>query len=285
MKSLGRRTLLKTAATAMLAAAGGLVYCSVEPYLLRIRNRRLATGKNGPAGLRILHVSDLHIGNRQTLEFVEQALQKGLHLKPDLVCMTGDFINRHIFNPKDCRALFRRIGNQAPVFACLGNHDGGTWVRRIGGLADPSEVAELLSDSGVEVLRNRHRIIRMGGHSFVLMGLDDLNAGTMEIAKTFRNLPPEKAMPRLVLAHNPDTKDQIENHDWDIMLSGHTHGGQVSIPGLGAPVLPVRDRRYIHGHYCWKHRQLHVSSGVGTSCGIRFNCPPEICMLTFEGGC
>ena len=80
-------------------------------------------------------------------------------------------------------------------------------------------------------------------------------------------------------------EDQIENHDWDIMLSGHTHGGQVSIPGLGAPVLPVRDRRYIHGHYCWNHRQLHISSGVGTSCGIRFNCPPEICMLTLEGGC
>ncbi len=280
-----RRILLKTAGTALLGATGGLMYCSIEPYFLRICNRRLSTDKAGPGGLRILHVSDLHIGNRQTFEFAERALMKGLQLKPDLVCMTGDFINRRIYNPKGCRALFRRVSNEAPVFACLGNHDGGEWAQRIGGLADSSEVAGLLSDGGVEVLRNHHRIVRIGERPFVLIGLDDLKSGTMEIGKAFCNLPSTKAMPRLVMAHNPDTKDSIENHDWDIMLSGHTHGGQVSIPGLGAPVLPVRDRRYIHGHYRWNHRQLHISSGVGTSCGVRFNCPPEICMLTLEGGC
>ncbi len=280
-----RRILLKTAATTLLGAAGGMMYCSVEPYWLAIRQRKLLLGKIHPGGLRILHVSDLHIGNRQTFEFVEQSLMKGLRLNPDLVCMTGDFINRHVFNAKGYRALFRRVASAAPVFACLGNHDGGTWAKRIGGLADPSEVADLLSESGVEVLRNSHRALRMGGRPFVLVGLDDLKSGTMQTEEAFRNLPPAEVMPRLVMAHNPDTKNQIANQSWDIMLSGHTHGGQVSIPGLGTPVLPVRDRRYIHGHYRWNDRLLHISSGVGTSCGVRFNCPPEICMLTIEGGC
>jgi predicted MPP superfamily phosphohydrolase len=228
-------------------------------------------------------VSDLHIGNRQTLEFVERSLMEGLRLKPDLVCMTGDFINRRIFNAKEYRALFRRMAGQAPVFASLGNHDGGTWAAGMGGLADPAEVAELLADGGVSVLRNQQKILRVGGQSLALVGLDDLKSGTMDAGKAFGTLPAVAKMPRLVMAHNPDTKEWIENHEWDIMLSGHTHGGQVSIPVLGTPVLPVRDRRFIHGHYRWNNRQLHISSGVGTSCGVRFNCPPEICMLTLGG--
>lgn len=283
MKPLNRRTLLKGSAAAMVGGAGGMLYCSVEPYWLAIRHHKLPLGKSHPEGLRILHVSDLHIGNRQTFEFVGQSLMKGLRLKPDLVCMTGDFINRRIFNAKGCRTLFRRMTDATPVFACLGNHDGGTWAKRIGGLDDPSEVAALLSESGVDVLRNDHRIVRIKKQPFALVGLDDRKSGTMDIDRAFSALPEAKAMPRLVMAHSPDTKDQLKKHEWDILLSGHTHGGQISIPGLGAPVLPVRDPRFVHGHYRWNHRQLYVSSGVGTSCGVRFNCPPEICMLTLGG--
>jgi predicted MPP superfamily phosphohydrolase len=85
---------------------------------------------------------------------------------------------------------------------------------------------------------------------------------------------------RILLSHNPDTKEFLKFHPWDLLLCGHTHGGQVVLPGLGAPWTPVRDKRFIAGMYSWDNRWIHITRGVGNVHGLRFNCPPEVSLVT-----
>lgn len=110
-----------------------------------------------------------------------------------------------------------------------------------------------------------------------LVGLGDLWAVEFAPERAFDGLP---AGPTVVLSHNPDTKDKLGKYSWELMLSGHTHGGQVVIPGVGAPWTPVQDKRYLDGLKPWGNRQIHVSRGVGNTRGIRFNCRPEVNLLT-----
>ncbi len=280
---MNRRIFMKFFGTAAIAGAAGLMYCGMEPYWLQRIKRQVSLKGRPLKRIRILHVSDLHIGNRQQLEFIEKSLMDGLAQNPDLICMTGDFINRKLFNARGCRALFSRLSSSAPVFACLGNHDGGEWAERVGGYADPTPVADLLSESGVRVLRNENITLQVNGQSLSLVGVDDLWSGTLDIKKAFGRAAGSGATPRVILSHNPDTKSALRKQKWDLMLCGHTHGGQVSIPGVGAPLLPVKDRRFTRGLYQWDNRQIHISSGVGTAHGVRFNCPPEICHLELKG--
>lgn len=204
---MNRRTFLKLAGAAAIAGTGGLLYCSIEPYWLRREVRRIRLKNPLLKNIRILHVTDLHIGNRQQFEFAEKSLMAGLAQNPDLICMTGDFINRRLF--------------------------------------DLDAVAGMLSESGVVVLRNEHMTIQIKGQFLTLVGIDDVWSGSMDVEQGFRRLPSGET-PRIVLAHNPDMKESLKKYDWDLMLCGHTHGGQVEIPGFGALVLPVKDRRFIH---------------------------------------
>ena len=83
-----------------------------------------------------------------------------------------------------------------------------------------------------------------------------------------------------MLSHNPDSKSEIEEARWDLLLSGHTHGGQLVVPITGErPFAPVRDKRYIAGMIPWQDRMVHVTTGVGTIMGMRFNCPPEVVVI------
>ncbi len=82
------------------------------------------------------------------------------------------------------------------------------------------------------------------------------------------------------MSHNPDTKVMLQNYSWDVMLSGHTHGGQIWLPIIGAPFAPVEDKRFIAGLYRWDNRWIHITKGIGNVHGLRFNCRPEVSLLT-----
>jgi predicted MPP superfamily phosphohydrolase len=117
-----------------------------------------------------------------------------------------------------------------------------------------------------------------------LVGIGDLQSAEVDPHAAFTGVPANSGAATVVLAHNPDTKDILGAYQWDLMLSGHTHGGQVVLPGLGAPFTSVRDRRYIAGLKPWRGRWIHVSRGVGSLLGIRFNCPPEVNILRIRLG-
>jgi hypothetical protein len=228
--------------------------------------------------LRLAHLSDLHASHDVPVSLLERAVEMVVRSNQDLICITGDFVTNAVgFEPKWYVALLSRLARKAPSFAVLGNHDGGMWSAPLGGLPTTGEVAGIVERSGVELLVNRSVKIRCKGAELQIAGLGDLWAGELDADQAFEEADSES--PVILLAHNPDSKTHAADYDWRLMLSGHTHGGQVVAPVLGFSPAPVQDRRYVRGLKKWRDRWIHVSSGVGNIGGVRFNCRPEVTLL------
>ncbi len=276
-----RRTFLSSLA---LVGATPIYAFGVEPnWLEQSRHQvKLPKGKPG-AGVRILHLSDLHASSVVPFSLIEKAIDSGLAMHPDLICVTGDFVtNADPFDHSEYQRLLRRLSSAAPTFACLGNHDGGKWATEHAGFHDTQVIRELLDASGVSLLDNRSELVRAHGKSVRLVGVADLWSEPIDAERAFAGVRPGE--PTVLLAHNPDTKDVVSDRPWDLMLSGHTHGGQVLVPLLGAPFVPVEDKRFIAGLKEWNGRQIHVSRGIGSIGGFRVNCRPEVTLLRLASG-
>ena len=265
-----------------LLAVGGPVYARfMEPTWLEISRHQIQVGRDKRlAPLKILHLSDLHASPVVSLKFIEKAIQLGLDWAPDLICLTGDFITWKFDRFDRYAEILSTITQRAPAFACLGNHDGGTWASGGGGYPDTTEVRALLARSRIELLHNSARTLQRRDWNIRLIGLGDPWAGEFTPQTAFAAAQPTADGVTVVLSHNPDTKDALKFHAWDLMLSGHTHGGQFCLPLLGTLFAPVQDRRYVKGLHRWNNRWLHITKGIGNVLGLRFNCRPEISLLT-----
>jgi predicted MPP superfamily phosphohydrolase len=197
-----------------------------------------------------------------------------------LICLTGDFITQGYEALDGYAEVLKPLVAHAPTFACLGNHDGGIWALRRHGYSDTNRVREVLAKAGVTLLHNNAKGVRIGGRDLTLVGLGDSWAGELQPMIAFDPPPPTTAEATIVLSHNPDSKAELKPYPWDLLLCGHTHGGQVKLPFVGAPISSVRDRRFTEGLHRWEDRWIHVTRGVGSLWGIRFNCPPEVSLLT-----
>ena len=267
------------------AGAGGLTYSRfIEPQWLEVSEVTVRLPKARlKAPVTILHLSDLHWSKVVGLSFIGKALALGLARQPDLICLTGDFITtqeRYDFSPYV--DLLKNLCQTTPTFAVLGNHDGGAWSVYHGGVGTPDEVVNLLKSSGIMLLSNQSRPISIKGNVLYLVGVDDLWSERLNPQQAFRDVPEGRADATIVLAHNPDSKEWMGQYAWDLMLSGHTHGGQIVIPFLGAPFAPVRDLRYVAGLNPWNERWIYTTRGVGNLWGIRINCRPQVSMLHVE---
>ena len=227
--------------------------------------------------IKLLHLSDLHLGDPLTVPEVVDAVQPGLAERPDLIVLTGDYVYGHgalrDHRLEDAVAALARV---APVYAVLGNHDGGAWGGAYGDWAN-EPVRRRLEQGGAVVLENSKQVVTVRGQELLLVGVGDLWSQTMNPAKAFRQAP--KNVPTILLAHNPDTKDQVESFDWHLLLAGHTHGNQVNLPLFDEPWATVRDHRFIAGLHAWSGRQLFINRGLGGVRGIRFNSRPELSIL------
>ena len=281
---MNRRTFLTASAGALAASIAPVAAYAkwVEPFNLQVREQQCRLpGLVSDRPIRLLHFSDLHASPDVPNSLIESAVGLALELKPDLVCLTGDFVtDRSGWNSEWYRRTLRRLTDHLPVYGTMGNHDGGWRPSR---MHSSQIVRDLLQDAGLELLHNRTvTVMADGGQAGLdLTGLGDLWGGEFHPSAAFPRSP--RTRPRIVLSHNPDTKDHTAHHTWDLMLSGHTHGGQVVIPVVGSPWAPVKDMRYLHGLKAWGPRQIHVTSGVGNARGVRFNCPPELVMLELTG--
>lgn len=240
---------------------------------------RLTAGSRKP--LTLLHLSDLHASSCVSLEFIEEAVELALQsCKPDLVCLTGDFITTTWEHWDGYAAILGRLTKAVPAFACLGNHDGGRWAAHSSGYADHRLVEKLLAKAGVSLLHNAARPLTLSGWQLNLVGVGDLWAREIKPDLAFSDLGQADAT--IVLSHNPDTKTDLEEFPWDLMLCGHTHGGQLSLPAIGTPFAPVQDKAFVAGLHRWKERWLHITKGVGNLHGMRFNCRPEVSVLALR---
>ena len=273
---LTRRRFLGGVAATGLGTAGYMRWG--EPGWLRTGRHRAAIDPSLP-NVRILHMSDFHASPVVSLEQIEESVELGRSLKPDLVCLTGDYITRTYDYFDDFARLLKPLSSIAPAFACLGNHDGGKWAAPIG-YADTSKVEGMLRNAGVTLLRNTSAALTVNNRRLRLVGLGDVWAEELDGAKAFAGIQKSPGEAIVVLSHNPDTKSDVEDYPWDLMLSGHTHGGQLWIPLLGAPFAPIRDKRFVKGLVRWRDRWVHVTKGVGNLHGLRLNCPPEVSLVT-----
>jgi len=252
----------------------------IEPFQLDVTTRRVALNAPHPRPvLRVLQLSDFHASSVVPLALIDRAIALGLARNPDLILLTGDFITTTYDRFADYARLLTRLSAAAPTFACPGNHDGGPWAAHAGGYASLGPVKSLLQDAGIRLLENAWQFVSVAGRRVQLVGVGDYWSGACSPGSVFPVLPARENATRIVLNHNPDAKDLFRRHDWDLMLCGHTHGGQVRLPFLGTPFAPVRDKRYVEGLHAWEGRWLHITRGVGNLHGVRLNCPPEVSVL------
>lgn len=275
---LSRRTFLVSSLAGIVAVPGYSRF--LEPEWLDVTEKRVPIAKI-KSDIRILHLSDFHASDTVPFSLIERSIELGLERRPDLACLTGDFITDFVPEPKRYSRLLRRLSDRGPAFASFGNHDGGAWAARYGGLSDNSPVRAVLEDAGITCLTNDARVIQVRDQPLHLSGVGDLWNREVNPAKAFSSVEIPEGAARVVMAHNPDTRLLLKDYSWDLMLSGHTHGGQIVIPVLGyAPFVPVKDKRFREGLQPWSGRYVHITRGVGNILGIRLNCRPEISLLT-----
>lgn len=274
-KTWSRRRFLAGAAG---ASALGLAYMKWwEPRWLGVGRHEVKLAAGGGTPVRLLQLSDFHASEAVSLDFIGSAVAKGLELKPDLICLTGDFITWRYDAFRQYAEVLKPLADAAPVFATLGNHDGGRWVGT-SGYRDTSLVREMLTSARVELLHNRSTSLSVRGRPFTVTGVGDLWAEELDAAAAFAE--PSRNGPTILLSHNPDSKDQLRARPWDLMLCGHTHGGQCDLVFFGTPFAPVQDKRFVCGLHRWENRWIHVTKGVGNLHGMRLNCRPEVSLLT-----
>jgi predicted MPP superfamily phosphohydrolase len=196
------------------------------------------------------------------------------------VLLTGDFITRKFDRFNRYTEILSPLAKAAPCLACLGNHDGGLWARDRHGYADTEPVRNLLTKSGIELLHNRATNLRIRDRNLRLVGMGDWWADEFDPGAAFADAASDSNETVLVLSHNPDTKDFLRAYSWDLLVCGHTHGGQIYLPLIGTPFAPVQDKRYVKGLHRWNGRWIHITKGVGNLLGVRFNCRPEVSLLT-----
>lgn len=230
--------------------------------------------------IRIAHLSDLHACDWSPTAYLQHAAELALGLKPDIVCLTGDYLTCGEWtNDSGLIYVLQTLSEQVPTYATLGNHDGGPYTQFYRGEASYDRIANIMGVSRVTWLQNRTIDIRIGGHPVRLTGLGDLWNDACRPEEAFTNLPAPPETIRIALSHNPDSKEVLLPYPWHLMLSGHTHGGQCGIPGIAQALAPVHDKKYIAGLYPYQNRQLHITRGVGNLHGIRLLCRPEVSLL------
>jgi predicted MPP superfamily phosphohydrolase len=256
----------------------------VEPTWLEVNRLALPVRGLPPAfhGLKIAHLTDFHFGPHIPSGYLEDALDRVRAEEPDVIALTGDFIDRGPGHVRQAAKLFRGLKAPLGVFGVLGNHDFSVHtargVRRHPGL--DREVADALGSEGVDVLRNRAVRFERDGQGLVLAGIDDL--WSLESDPRAALADQCTATPRVVLAHNPQSVDLLGEHRADLVLSGHTHGGQIDWPGLGRILLGKKARRWAAGLYPHNGGHVYVNKGVGFGWRFRFGVRPEAAIITLQ---
>jgi predicted MPP superfamily phosphohydrolase len=239
-------------------------------------------------GLRIGHMTDIHAGPLVPRELIREGVDLVMGARPDLIVLTGDFMNgnRGILRPNNgsfkqhhydyCIEELQRLNAPFGVFGVMGNHDFWSGKK----LAEA--IVEDLGSIGIRMLRNESVVLENGGDRLYLLGVDDYWQDSYDLKRATRSVPREGC--RILLSHNPDVNEDITRmqEHIDLVVSGHTHGGQIVLPVLGFPyLLSPFGQKYRAGLVRDHRRQTYISCGLGAYLApIRLNCPPDVSVLT-----
>jgi predicted MPP superfamily phosphohydrolase len=286
-----RRTFLTLGCGALL---GGTAMCAltpiyaaqVEPHWTEVTRRDILLSGLPEIldGLTIVQLSDLHLGPYVSAEDIRRSVEITNNLQADLVVLTGDFVYHSASYSVACAQELALLRARYGVYAVLGNHD--IWT-------SPRQVTENLIQAGIPVLRNEGQAVEIRGSRLWLLGIKDTgDSGSSfshfralwqeprrALASLLKELPTDEL--RLLLVHNPDFTEMLPDGRIDLALCGHTHGGQVRLPLIGAPVVPSHfGQKYVSGLVQGPRTLVYTSRGIGLIAPpVRFNCRPEVTLL------
>ncbi len=278
MTKFTRRRFLKHlgALTGTAVLAGGYTIF-VEPYWVQIVERPLPI-KNLPKSLQgktLLQISDIHVGNNFSWEYLIRELQQAQTLEADIVVYTGDFVS---YEDEEQFVQLQEVIQHAPLgklgtFGITGNHDfGERWAE----IEVSVQVCEIVEAHGIHMLRNEIAVV----NDLKIAGLEDYWSPLFDPEPVTSQFTPDE--PAIMLCHNPDACDEPvwgQFQGWT--LSGHTHGGQIRPPFVKAPIVPTKNREYTAGEFVVGNgRKLYINRALGHYIPIRFNVRPEITLFT-----
>lgn len=269
-----RRRLARTRQTPLRNLTAGLLGVAraafAEPYELTVERVEVSLRRLPRAldGLRIAHLSDIHHSPFTEREQVERAVETANSLQPDVVALTGDYISHEREYVAPCAEMLGRLRARAGVYAVLGNHDN--WV-------DASLITDLFRAEGIKVLVNEGMRFEHRGASFWLAGVNDTMVGLEDLPLALAGSSADEM--KLLLAHNPVILRRAARARVDLVLAGHTHGGQVTWRSERSASGRVR-RRILRGLGRRGETQIYVTRGVGTVVlPVRYGCRPEVTLL------
>ncbi len=236
-----------------------------------IRRFEVSSPRIDPAhdGVTIAHLTDLHVKGEWSTRRIKKAVSILNELEPDLVALTGDYVR---YSKSAFPHLADVLGEfESPVYATLGNHDH--WL-------DAEGVTAALHLGGVDVLANENRTLLLNGAPLHVVGVDDRYTGHANPELAFTGLPDGGT--RIVLSHIAEVADEIGDRGGALVLSGHTHRGQVNVPGITWRIFRNMGHHYFGGFYRTGGQVLYVSTGIGQSVPIRFGAPTEVAVFVLR---
>lgn len=286
---LNRRNFLALGATGLAGGAlGGWGFWShltqSAPYAVRTEFYQMRLANLAPAwdGLKIVQLSDLHRSALVPEEYLRECVEQAMRLEPDLILLTGDYlsddpeltrrqnIDRYLAS---LQTVLLPLRARWGVVACLGNHDVAV---------EPDTITLALRALNIRVLRDEALILRHPeAGQLAIVGLRDA-LEIPNVPHAFRNVP--EALPKLVLMHQPDAFADWKGPGNVLILAGHTHGGQVNVPGIQNPYLhPDPEKRFRSGIFTGPDRTMLVNRGLGMiRYPVRFRSPPEISLIELK---
>jgi len=235
-------------------------------------------------GFTIAQISDIHYDEFTEPFFVRHVVNRVNQLKPDMVALTGDFVTDSprslewgAAHASPCAEILSRL--TAPLrYAVMGNHDAAV---------GPAKVTDALVSHGIPVLANSHVALDRKGDRIWIAGLNDATFMNPSVQKAVPEEAMRRQQPVILLGHEPDYADtvaqQLSDRRVDLMLAGHTHGGQIRLHFFGNMFKPPLGKKYIRGLFQIGGLQLYVNRGIGTvNMPLRFRCPPEVTLFTLQ---
>lgn len=294
----------------------------IEPKLISTTkiNLPLPALSNSLEGIKILQLSDLHWHEQYSLHFSQKLIRKINNLHPDLIVFTGDFLTHACLeNAESLRTLLSSLQAKIGCYAVLGNHDydqyvtlnaggdydveetqrgeslnkgfqrlfksialSGTISPRVQKIDMHSSLLEVLERTPFQLLHNATCAIPYKSGGLNITGLGEYTLGRCIPQEAFKNYHPE--YPGLVLTHHPDSIPELLDFPGDIILSGHTHGGQVNLPFFRKKFTQIEQMHLIRGLKKMKEKWIYISRGVGGAMPFRWFSMPEITLFTLQAG-
>jgi len=256
-------------------ALGGVCYGFAESGAIGVERVAVKVPNLPKAfdNLRVAFLTDIHHGPYTSLAAVASMVRTAQSLQPDLILLGGDYSLRENKYIRPCFDVLQGLNAPLGAFGVLGNHDYAH------GLEDTREG---MKAAGIQELTNSGLWLTRGTSRLRLGGVDDLWRGRPDVQPALGGATINDAC--VIVSHNPDVAETLTDRRVGLMLSGHTHGGQVCVPGMVNPFVPSRyGMKYAKGLVEAPTTKVYVSKGLGlTGLPMRFNCPPELTLLTLK---